>query len=406
MLFYQALALFAEGLGLWVALGARAAAVALVVVGYAILKLGKRLPLKPMLTTGAAMLLLLSVTFAGNAVRSLQEADWIGVTPVDGGWARLPVYVAELTGIHPTREGLTVQAALLVIYVLGAAWVFGVRPWRRRPQQAVARVSGAIWIGVDVGGTFTKAVAVESAPLRLLAHAVVPTTHEAAGVAEGVAAALRDLLAQLGEDRCRVELVAFSTTQAMNALLEGDVGARRRPRDRLAARAPRGAQAHACRIGRARPRTLLETLHAFVDATGGLDQVSVDAALETLAAPAVPPLAVSGAFAVDEPGDEHLVARCAQARGLPACAGHELTGAYGLETRTVTAAINASILPIVERTAALVEEALADAGLDVPLLVLRGDGGAMSIDASAASPASRSARLRPRASPRLCTSSG
>ena len=38
-------------------------------------------------------------------------------------------------------------------------------------------MSGAIRIGVDVGGTFTKAVAVETAPLRLLARAVVPTSH-------------------------------------------------------------------------------------------------------------------------------------------------------------------------------------------------------------------------------------
>ena len=86
-------------------------------------------------------------------------------------------------------------------------------------------MSGPIRIGVDVGGTFTKAVAIETGPLRLLAHTAVPTSHAAdTGVAEGVAAALRTLLAELGEARGRVALVAFSTTQAMNALLEGDVG--------------------------------------------------------------------------------------------------------------------------------------------------------------------------------------
>ena len=128
VLFYQALAIFAKGLGLYVALGFVTAVVALGAVAYAVLKLGRRIPVKPLLTTGASILLLLSVTFAGNAVRSLQGADWVSVTPVDGDWARLPVFVAELTGIHPTREGLTVQAALLVVYLLGAAWVFGVRP--------------------------------------------------------------------------------------------------------------------------------------------------------------------------------------------------------------------------------------------------------------------------------------
>ena len=242
-------------------------------------------------------------------------------------------------------------------------------------------VSGAIRIGVDVGGTFTKAVAVETAPLRLLAHAAVPTSHEAAGVAEGVAAALRNLLEELGDDRRRVALVAFSTTQAMNALLEGDVGRvgvlgiGSQPDLRAARKRTRvGSVALA-------PGHSLETEHAFIDVTGGIDETRVDAALEILAAAGCASIAVSGALAVDEPCDELLVARCAQARGLPACVGHDLTGAYGLEMRTVSAAVNASILPVVQQTASLVEQALEDAGLDVPLLVLRGDGGAMSVDA-------------------------
>ena len=143
VLFYQALALFAEGLGLWVALGAATAAVALGGVGVAILKLGRKLPLKPMLITGAAILLLLSVAFVGNAVRSLQEADVITVSPIHGDWARLPLFVAELTGIHPTTQGITAQAVLLAIYVLGAAWVFGIQPARARRRQAQAEATPA-----------------------------------------------------------------------------------------------------------------------------------------------------------------------------------------------------------------------------------------------------------------------
>jgi N-methylhydantoinase A/oxoprolinase/acetone carboxylase beta subunit len=243
-------------------------------------------------------------------------------------------------------------------------------------------VSRAIRIGVDVGGTFTKAVAVETAPLRLLAHAAVPTSHEAeGGVAEGVALALRALLAELGEDRRRVALVAFSTTQAMNALLEGDVGRvgvlgiGSQPDLRAARKRTRvGSVALA-------PGHSLQTEHAFLDVTGGVDDQQLDAALEALAAAGCASIAVSGALAVDEPGHELHVAHCAQERGLAACVGHDLTGAYGLEMRTVSAAVNASILPVVRRTASLVEQALEDAGLTVPLLVLRGDGGAMSVEA-------------------------
>jgi high-affinity iron transporter len=132
VLFYQALLLFAEGLILWVGLGAAAAAVALGGLGYAVFGLGRKLPLRPMLIAGASILLLLSVAFVGNAVRSLQEADIIGVTPIEGGWARLPIFIAELTGIHPTREGIAVQAALLGVYVVGALYVFWLRPARER----------------------------------------------------------------------------------------------------------------------------------------------------------------------------------------------------------------------------------------------------------------------------------
>ena len=136
VLFYQALTLFAQGLGLYVWLGAITAAVALGGVGYAIIGLGRKLPLKPLLIGGASVLLLLSVAFVGNAVRSLQSAALLGATPV--AHPRLPVFAAELTGIHPTQEGLIVQAVLLAVYVLGALWVFAWQPARRRRMEAAA----------------------------------------------------------------------------------------------------------------------------------------------------------------------------------------------------------------------------------------------------------------------------
>jgi high-affinity iron transporter len=132
VLFYQALTLYAEGLMLWVALGAAAGAVGLTGLGYAVFVLGKRLPIKPMLIAGASVLLLLSVAFLGNAVRSLQSIDVLGATPIDEGWARLPIFLAEMTGIHPTVEGIAAQVALLAIYVAGAVYVFAWKPARER----------------------------------------------------------------------------------------------------------------------------------------------------------------------------------------------------------------------------------------------------------------------------------
>ena len=259
-------------------------------------------------------------------------------------------------------------------------------------------------VGVDVGGTFTKAVALSHSPVELCAHAVVPTTHSAeAGVADGVASALRLLFAELAERGGEVELVAFSTTQAMNALLEGDVA---RVGVIGIGSAPELRQARKrTRVGdiKLAPKRVLHTEHAFLDATGGLSAAVVDRTIDSLQAAGCTAIAVSGAFAVDAPEQERFVAERARERGLPVCAGHELTGTYGLETRTVSAAINASILPVVERTATVVERVLADESVDVPLLVLRGDGGAMSIDAfrrAPRSPPPQAGRARRRPRPR------
>ena len=56
-------------------------------------------------------------------------------------------------------------------------------------------------------------------------------------------------------------------------------------------------------------------------------------------------ICVSEAFGVEDARGEWLALEVAEELGVPACAGHELTGLYGLEMRTVTSAINASILP-------------------------------------------------------------
>ena len=232
-------------------------------------------------------------------------------------------------------------------------------------------------VGVDVGGTFTKAVACDAASGTIVARSVVPTTHAAArGVAEGVVAALHEVIAEVrgaGED---VLLVAHSTTQAVNALLEGDtaivgvLGVGRRPDLRKARRRTEPGE-----IGVAPGRKLI-TRHAFLDATHGLDRRDVTEAIRGLIEEGAEVICASEAFGVDDARAEFLILDVAADLGIPACAGHELTGLYGLEMRTVTAALNAAILPAGVRTARFVQEAVTSELGDIPLLVMRGDGGA------------------------------
>ena len=79
-------------------------------------------------------------------------------------------------------------------------------------------------IGIDVGGTFTKAVLIDNATHEVVGRFSVLTTHsDPRGVAKGVVEVFRNVLEQSGVDPREVIFLAHSTTQATNALLEGDV---------------------------------------------------------------------------------------------------------------------------------------------------------------------------------------
>ena len=95
---------------------------------------------------------------------------------------------------------------------------------------------------------------------------------------------------------------------------------------------------------------------------------------------------VAEAFSPDDPSNEIAVAAIANELGLPVCTSTDLSGLYGLELRTITAALNASILPIAVSTASFVAEGVKSAGIDAPVMVMRSDGGATDLDGFRAAP--------------------
>jgi N-methylhydantoinase A len=233
-------------------------------------------------------------------------------------------------------------------------------------------------VGVDVGGTFTKAVACELETGAVIARAVLPTTHEdERGVAAGVVRAVAQVAEQIGGES--IDLVTHSTTQAVNALLEGDVGLvgvlglGRRPDLRK-------ARKRTC-LDRVElsPGRRLSTAHEFLDVSDGLDPDELAAAIARLQAAGATAACVAEAFATEDDSHEATAVAALRAAGLAACASSEMSGLYGLELRTVTAAINASVLPIAVRTAGFVETGVAQAGIASPVMVMRGDGGATDL---------------------------
>jgi high-affinity iron transporter len=67
-----------------------------------------RLPIGLFFTLTAGLLYYLAISFAGNGVLELQEAKWVGITPLE--WVpRIP-----WLGLYPSLETVLVQLALLI----------------------------------------------------------------------------------------------------------------------------------------------------------------------------------------------------------------------------------------------------------------------------------------------------
>ncbi|MGH3825189.1 MAG: FTR1 family iron permease [Pseudonocardiaceae bacterium] len=126
-LFYQALVEFGKGLGWWIVVGLAAGLVALAVVSFVIFKLGRRLPVTMFLGGTVVLLMATSVAFLGNAVRALQTADLVGLTPIDA-LPDAPIFLSQGLGYWPSVQTLVGQAGLVAVYVLGATWLLMVRP--------------------------------------------------------------------------------------------------------------------------------------------------------------------------------------------------------------------------------------------------------------------------------------
>ena len=139
-LFYQALLSFGPGLGKWVAAGLATGIVALALVAWAIFRLGRRVPLKAFLSTAVILLMATSVAFLGNAIRSLQEADVIALHRWPD-WPRAPIFLSQSLGYWPSRETITAQLALITVYLLGALYMFVIRPRMRPAAPAPAPAS-------------------------------------------------------------------------------------------------------------------------------------------------------------------------------------------------------------------------------------------------------------------------
>ena len=237
-------------------------------------------------------------------------------------------------------------------------------------------------IGIDVGGTFTDAVAIDSATYEIIAQEKIPTTHDAKeGVAEGIVQVLQNILQKNGIAPEEVVFIAHGTTQATNALLEGDV-------------ACTGILAMGSGLEAGRAKTVsnigniplalgkeLKTVYDFVEtADAKAAEQEIADKIQALKNAGAEVIVATEAYGVDDPANESFVANMARNMGLYATGGHEVSKLYGLKVRTRTAVVNGSLIPRMMETADMTESCVKRSGIPASLMIMRCDGGVMTID--------------------------
>jgi N-methylhydantoinase A len=237
--------------------------------------------------------------------------------------------------------------------------------------------------GVDVGGTFTDLVLLDGTGAVHLAKVPSTTDNQARGVMAAFAEARADLAA--------LDLIVHGTTTTTNAVLERklartgliategfrdvlELGRRTRPR-------PYGMTGTFTPVI---PRDLRLEVPERMDAAGEvvipLDEEAVRAAGRRLLAAGCVSVVVHFLHAYANPAHE-LHAAAILREFWPndhITLGHALLSESREYERGVTAAVNASVQPLLERYVARLRDDLASGGYTGELLVMNGNGGMVS----------------------------
>ena len=236
-------------------------------------------------------------------------------------------------------------------------------------------------LGIDTGGTYTDAVLFSEATGVVAKAKALTTRHD---LAEGVSGAVEAVLAKARVPVSAISLVSLSTTLATNALVEGQGG---RAGLIMIGFAPEDLKRDGLQeaLG-SDPVLFLPGGHNVHGGETPLDMSALDAALPALGSQ-VSSFAVAGYFAVRNPEHEKRVRdRIREVSHLPVTCSHELSSKLGGPRRALTTLLNARLVSMIDRLIGSCEDFLKARGIDVPMMVVRGDGALIS---------AAEARLRP-----------
>ena len=234
----------------------------------------------------------------------------------------------------------------------------------------------AISLGVDTGGTYTDAVLLRD-ETEVLASAKALTTRQ--DLAIGIGNAIRAVLADSAVAPSQITLASLSTTLATNALIEGQgepVGLI------LVGFTEKDLARHGLAEALAGdPVLYLQGGHdhagneaAALDISDLQDWLTADGA-------SVSGFAVAAKFATRNTAHEKRISQVLKDQtAKPVSSSHQLSARLNGPKRALTALLNARLIGMIDRLISRAQTCLAEAGIDAPLMVVRGDGALISAE--------------------------
>lgn len=231
--------------------------------------------------------------------------------------------------------------------------------------------NGELWLGLDTGGTFTDAVLLEGGA-RVVASAKALTTPW--DLAQGLAEAIRKVLAALSGARERITLVSVSTTLATNAVVENRFSP-------VCTVLIGFDEAMLERSGLKTRDGMVVRIRGGHSATGeeleSLDEAALAAAIAASEA-RVEAFAVAAQFSVRNPAHELMARRLIRSLSRkPVTCAHELSSRLDAPRRALTAALNARLTPQIRHLIEALTQVLAEESIAAPLMIVKGDGSLM-----------------------------
>jgi len=227
-------------------------------------------------------------------------------------------------------------------------------------------------LGIDTGGTYTDAVIIRSENGGIINKSKALTTPN--DLSKGIGYAIKNL----GEiNTSIIDMVSISTTLATNAVVEGKGG---RVGLLYFGDEPEGEMPASMRI----------RIRGGLDINGNIleniDRKEIMKVVESMKGK-VEAIAVSGYAGVRNPEMEQGVREIIRTvSSIPVVCGHELTTQLGYYQRTLTAVLNAMLLPIVEELFCSIRKVLDNFKISAPVMVVRGDGTLMTEEAAMEKP--------------------